>query len=270
MAERRVDTLHIAPSDSAGGSLRYALRDCGRDDDEVLSFRDDLSCGPIAAGDPAERARWWGQYYDDRDIEAVLRGFWERIAETKDRLVLWFGRHSASEYAFALACADRLANLPYEYIDVTGRQFPVVRRDDPTALSVAVQSVGIMNPNMLKSLLGSEQPASTGFKHECGRVWCRLCLENAPFRVVTATGLVSAPIDHFDSHILERATAEWRSVARIVGETMGYNCEPYMQVGDVMLRARLVALVAEGKLLADGDPWQMRSCRVRLPDQSSP
>jgi hypothetical protein len=29
---------------------------------------------------------------------------------------------------------------------------------------------------------------------------------------------------------------------------------------------RLVALVEEGKLLADGDPWDMRACRVRLPD----
>jgi hypothetical protein len=46
---------------------------------------------------------------------------------------------------------------------------------------------------------------------------------------------------------------------------MGYNCEPYIQVGEVMLGTRVVALVGEGKLLADGDPWDMRSCRVRLP-----
>jgi hypothetical protein len=45
---------------------------------------------------------------------------------------------------------------------------------------------------------------------------------------------------------------------------MGNNFA-YMQVGDMMLLARVVALVGEGKLLADGDPWDMRSCRVRLP-----
>lgn len=38
-------TLHIAPGDSAAGSLRQALRIAGRDD-ELLAFRDDLSCGP--------------------------------------------------------------------------------------------------------------------------------------------------------------------------------------------------------------------------------
>jgi hypothetical protein len=42
--------------------------------------------------------------------------------------------------------------------------------------------------------------------------------------------------------------------------------EPYFQVGDLMLQGRIVALVNEGKLLADGDPWDMQSCQVRLPD----
>jgi len=54
-------------------------------------------------------------------------------------------------------------------------------------------------------------------------------------------------------------------IARVVGNTMGLNSEPYFQVGDLMLLTRVVALVGEGKLLADGDPWDMRSCRVRLP-----
>ena len=47
---------------------------------------------------------------------------------------------------------------------------------------------------------------------------------------------------------------------------MAHNCHPYMQVDNVMLLARLVALVEERKLLADGDPWDVWACRVRLPD----
>ncbi|HZB54750.1 MAG TPA: DUF3658 domain-containing protein, partial [Reyranella sp.] len=90
--------------------------------------------------------------------------------------------------------------------------------------------------------------------------------QNAPFRVVTPMGLVSAPIDHFDSSILEQAAREWRSSAYVIGSTMAHNCDPYMQVDDIMLLARLAALVEDGKLLADGDPWDMRACRVRLPD----
>jgi hypothetical protein len=126
-------------------------------------------------------------------------------------------------------------------------------------------SVGEMNPEMLQSLFGSERPTAPEFREESIRVWRRLRAENAPFRIVTDAGLASAPIDVFDPWLLERISSEWRSVARIVGETMGYNSEPYIQVGDVMLRMRIVALVQEGKLLADGDPWNLRSGRVRLP-----
>ena len=88
--------------------------------------------------------------------------------------------------------------------------------------------------------------------------------------VVSMAGLKSAPIDHFDPLILERVTTDWKGITRLVAETMVDNWDPYRQVGDVMLQARIVALVEGGKLLADGDPWDRRSCRVRLPDQSSP
>jgi hypothetical protein len=82
---------------------------------------------------------------------------------------------------------------------------------------------------------------------------------------VSDAGLVSAPIDCFDSWLLERATTEWRRAARIVGDAMGYNMKPYIQVGDLMLLTRVVALVEQGRLLADGDPWDLQTCRVRLP-----
>jgi hypothetical protein len=128
-----------------------------------------------------------------------------------------------------------------------------------------MQSVAQINPDGLRSLFEGEQPASTEFKEESSRVWRRLRAENAPFRVVTAEGLVSAPADYFDALILERANTAWRRVARVVGDTMGYNFEPFIQVGDLMLLTRVVALIGQGKLLADGDPWDMRSCNVRLP-----
>jgi hypothetical protein len=55
-------------------------------------------------------------------------------------------------------------------------------------------------------------------------------------------------------------------MARLIAYTMVNNDEPYFQVGDHMLQTRLVALIESGTLMADGDPWDMRNCRVRLPD----
>ncbi|MES1151302.1 MAG: DUF1835 domain-containing protein, partial [Dongia sp.] len=95
----------MAPGDSAGGSLRTAIRNAGCDD-EVLAFRDDLSCGPIDPDSPSVRAAWWAQFYDEMDVYLAGNGFWERVAATEDRLVVWFSRHSASEFAFFLSWVD--------------------------------------------------------------------------------------------------------------------------------------------------------------------
>jgi hypothetical protein len=242
-------TLHVAPGDSAGGSLLRAIRATGRDE-EVLGCRDDLSCGPIESDDQSARAAWWARFYDVPEFEDDFEAFWNRVTTTDDRLVVWFGRHSAQELTFFLAMADRLGDRSYDIVDVTGARSP---------------AVSIVPTDRLTPLLATERPVTAQERGEARRQWRRLRAENAPFRVVTPAGLVSAPVGHFDPLLIERATPEWRKIARVVGDTMGYNSEPYMQVGDMMLLARVVALVGEGKLLADGDPWDMHSCRVRLP-----
>ncbi len=260
-----MNTLHIAPGQSAGGSLVQAIRDAGRDD-EVLSFCDDLSCGPIDSDDPLARDSWWQQFYDGMEVADDLRNFWKRATGFEDRLVVWFGRHSASELAFFLAWADRMGERTYDIVDITGRRLPFAKRDGSVALSGPTQAVSILQPGALKSLLGKERPITAQERDEFRQQWRRLRNENAAFRIVTEAGLVSAPIDHFDPLLLAEARSEWLKVARVVGGALGHNVEPYFQVGDLMLLTRIVALVDEGKLLAEGDPWEMRSCRIRLPD----
>jgi hypothetical protein len=256
-------TLHVTPTDSAGGSLIQALRDAGRDD-EVLPFRDDLSCGPIASDDAAARAEWWSDHYDRPEVEENLQSFWRGVTEFEGRLVVWFARHAALELAFFLALTDRLGERSFYLIDVTGRRFPFRRLDGSTVMGQPAQAVSIVQPQSLQSLLGTEQPITAEEQQKGREAWRRLRRENAPFRVVTEAGLVSAPIDYFDASLLAQATVEWQKVARVVGNTMGYNSEPYFQVYELMLQARVAALVGEGKLMAEGDPWDMAS-RIRLP-----
>jgi len=208
---------------------------------------------------------WWTQFHGDWETEAApLRAFWERVAATDDRLVVWFGRHSALEQAFFLAWADRLGERAYSIIDVTGLRLPFNRPDGSQALSRPTPAVSIMPPDQLRSLLGTERQVAPQETEEARGQWRRLKSENAPFRVVTPAGLVSASVDHFDSLLIERATTDWRKVARVIGDTMGFNSEPYLQTGDIMLLARVIALIDEGKFVAEGDPWDMHSCRVRL------
>lgn len=241
-------TLHVAPGDSAGGSLIRTLQSEGLDDD-VISFRDDLSCGPIDTDDPQPRAAWWAPYYADEDFEHI-GAFWDRLTTSKERLVLWFSRNSAREFACFLACVDRLGNRPYAIIDAT--------RPRPGYVS-------IMQPSLLASLAGSARIPNEGEKERFREHWRRLKRENAPFRIVSPQGLVSAPADYFDSFILRRVPPAGERIARIIMEVLGIDSDPYHQVGDIMLLARVVALIESGKLVADGDPWDMHSTRIRLP-----
>jgi hypothetical protein len=242
--------LHVAPGDSAGGSLKEALRLAGHQQ-EVLSFNDDLSCGPIAWGTSHERAAWWSHLHAPRS-EDDLAAFWHRLETTSERLVVWFGCHAASELAFFLAFADRFAGRPYDIVDVT--------TGHPDG------AVALVPTHRLTALIDTARPIPSQEAADAGHLWQRLRAQNAPFRVVTPAGLASAPDDHFDSSILEQATKGWLNVAYVIGSTMAHNCDPYLQVGDTVLLARLVALVEEGELLADGDPWDTKTCRVRLPD----
>jgi hypothetical protein len=256
--------LHIVPSDSAGGSLKQALRIAGHQHD-ILTFPDDLSCGPIAWGTSRERAAWWSHVHEPRRPDH-FETFWQRLEATDECLVVWFGRHSASEFALFLALADRLGDRPYDSVDVTDWQWAVSRPDGSSHITRPAGAVGVVPTDRLAARLATARPISGQETADAACQWQRLMTQNAPFRIVTPTGLVSAPIDHFDSSILDQAAKEWRQGLHVIGSAMARNCEPYMQVGDVMLLARLVALVEEGKLLADSDPWDMRACRVRLPD----
>ena len=128
----RSGILHIAPGSSAGASLREAIRTSGRTD-HVISFRDNLSSGPIDSDNSSARALWRASIHDENDVD--LDSFWRHITSTSDRLIVWFGRHSALEHAFFLALADRLGDRPYDIIDVTGLRMPITRPGGEPALS---------------------------------------------------------------------------------------------------------------------------------------
>jgi hypothetical protein len=256
--------LHIAPSLSAAGALRAAVRSSGRTD-RVLGFWDDLGCGPIDSEDGSQRARWWASVYDEPDIDSDINDFWGQVASTPDRLIVWFARHSASEHAFFLALADRLGDRPYDIIDVTGLRIPVLRPGSEPESSRPIGAVARMSEEALASLFGTERAMTREDREAAAQRWRRLKSENAPFRIVTDAGLASAPADVFDAELLKQATKDWRASLRVVSDTMLLDPEPYLQSGDVMLRRRLAALCEQGRLLAHGDPRGWR-CEVRLPD----
>jgi hypothetical protein len=263
-----MNRLHIVAGRPASVTLLEAIRGTDRMED-VLRFPDDLSCGPIETDEPSARSAWWDQYYEEpSDMADHLREFWQRVANPDEQLVVWFTRDSALEHAFFLAWVKRLGDRPFQIVDLTGQRLPVRRRDGSIELSVH-HSVGIVQAEALRSLLGRERPIGNQERDESSSRWRLLQRENAPFRIISEARLVSAPIDYFDPWLLAQVTSEWQSVNVVVTNTMVYNSDPYDQVGSMMLMARIVALAEQGRLIVEGDPMSILS-RVRLPDVADP
>lgn len=158
-----------------------------------------------------------------------------------------------------------MAGRSYDVIDVTGIRVPVRWGNGTDGVIQSAQVVSIIPGNELATLFGRESLVSADEDILNQRKWEKLMADNAPFRIATADGLASAPIDHFDALLLSQATSEWKKVAFIVGRALGLSHYPFLQVGDMALHERLISLVQKGSLIADGNPLEMRDCQVRLP-----
>src|SRR5262249_47047464 len=127
--------LHIVFGQSAGGILRLALRQASRDD-EVLSFNDDLSFGPINPAVPIARAAWAkAELYFPDTVLAVLDdtlNFWQTVRSAQKR-VIWFSRRAAVEFCGFLEFVSQMGTQSYDVIDLTGVEIPRRTRDGGSA-----------------------------------------------------------------------------------------------------------------------------------------
>ena len=116
----RKPMLHIVFGESASGTLRLALRQAGRGD-EVLSFKDDLSFGPINPPVPIARAAWARSelYFPDEATAALDNTsdrFWQ-MARSAQKRAVWFSRRSAREYCWFLELVWQMGRQSYEVVD---------------------------------------------------------------------------------------------------------------------------------------------------------
>lgn len=252
--------LHLVQGYSAAGALRQAFRAAGCGD-EILKLVDDLSCGRIDRIDADARTAWWGQHWDLDDQAPRIADFWRRVAEAAEPIVVWAGRGSASEHCFLLAVAQALRGRSFSLIDlVPGR--------GGTDADLWAGCVAVQCPEVLPGLIGTGRAVEAEEYAALAARWEALQRENAPFRVVMAGEVVSVAEDYFDGELLAGALSAGAGerpvrAARVVGGAMGRG-RAHMQVGDMMLFTRLLALVAAGRLVAEGNACDMRAYWVRL------
>ena len=142
-------TVHIIFSESAGGSLRYALRD--RSEEFVLVLPDDLSFGPISPYDPEARKAYFKSLYAGIEDEVGymtqspeaekfwnrVKDFWKQVSETEAEKIVWFTRRSVFEYTGFLELLSREKILPGSLLWIL-----------PTALTLCMKEKKTRDPYM--------------------------------------------------------------------------------------------------------------------------
>ena len=262
--------LHVVFTPSGASSLRQALADAGRDDQVISSF-DRLSFGPINPPDLPLRSKWvenelgWTGW---NDIAPETEAFWREALSPGRRKVAWLSRRSTMEYAGFLEWLwrmrrrtvrrgrpERSSSCPAATAHLDRQLWPLV---------LALFTTNTIRQDKLWDL-AEPLPAAERLRYR--DLWQQLRSENAPLRVIEGGELVSAPISFFDTRLMSCVTNDWQKVARIVGEALAAEMDDeVLQVGDLVLVARIDALVESGHLEIQGkSALEMHDSFVRLP-----
>jgi hypothetical protein len=254
--------LHIVFTPSGALDLRKAIEEVGRDD-RVVALFDCLSFGPINPPDPVTRSKWVEDVlgyssYDDVLVES--EPFWQAALAPENRKIVWLSRRSTQEYAGFLEWLWRLGDAPFCVVDVTD----VMAAGTPPLPAVSLGLLPAYRILELGLLDRAEEFAPEAIE-QYRALWERLRRENAPLRAFKDGELASAPISHFDPLLLSHAESGWRKTAWVVGSALtDFWDSNLLQTGDLLLFARVRALVEAGMLEAQGDISDIHRSEVRL------
>lgn len=253
-------TLHVVFGLSAAGSVREALKRTDRPD-KVVGFIDDFSYGPTDPEDIDARRTFvedvLGYDFHDDETRKTRKAFWRKSLDPKQRRIVWLSRWSAMEYCNFLAWLERNGDAPFDLVDLTDTRLPGWR--DPS----------MPEPVMCTSLVGSAQfvrhqlwdraePFVEKQRRDAMRLWGRLRGEDTPLRVITAEGLVSAPLTYFDEDLIGRVGTDWVDAGLVVGQTLSAMMDNSFREGgvyqcdDLVLFSRVRSLVEDGILEKKG------------------
>ncbi|MBY6240434.1 DUF3658 domain-containing protein [Methylosinus sp. Sm6] len=256
-------STHVIFNMSAAGSVRQAFSRIGRHE-HVLGFPDNLSFGPIDPPSARLRHAWIENELglDFGEVIQMADQFWAEAASSAALPVVWVSRLDAAEYSGFLEFVWRRGAAPFRVIVFTGLEYA-----NNGGTIIAAASLGLVPPDhIVEARLFDRQKVLRPDKIEVFReMWRRLRQENAPLRVVDETGLVSAPITHFDDAIVSCTSCDWQKGALVVATTMSkLNARPLDRwPSDLLLWARVRALGEAGILEITGDGTEMRSTLVR-------
>lgn len=260
--------IHICFSPSAGGSLRYAIKNKKiLEGKEVIIFEDDISQGMIGSGiNIDERFDWWNRISGEDEITCLdfnylkeaYQKFHKKISKIKDSdvIYLWYG-HCGNEICGMMYTLELLKDKPNNmyFINVSD-MIEESANDVYTYMAVAE-----IIPEKLKSFIKLKRKIELKEYDTLLNEWDSLKKDNEILRIFKDGKIKSVKDDYFDIDILKYTEKEFKKSARIVGSVMGFN---EIQISDGYIFWRIKELIKSGMIEFKGTFGVMREMEIKI------
>jgi hypothetical protein len=262
------EVINIVFGDLAKTTLAHALA-VHRREEEILTFPDDLSFGPINPLEGVVRAKW---IVDNFHVSPGKWGVFPRrfarfqnlLSRTDAKINCWVCPNSVYELCgfFEIICKHDQRDLYYiDTMRIDAAQLAHAKVSERAAIRLAH-----LSPAIASHLIGKEVLVSASMRAERRAIWHKLRAENAPLRTIGPNGIESIALSSFDSTLLAQVGLEWRPARSVViYAAVAANTNDFFRVDMIVLAGRLQALVKEGRIEASGDISDWPAMQVRLP-----
>ncbi|MFT5875427.1 MAG: hypothetical protein ACI8WT_004420 [Clostridium sp.] len=258
------EIIHVCCSNSAQGSMKYAINVKLFEGKKVIGLIDDLSNGPIAEiTNMNKRIDWWKNIYFEEvkeiseEIEDSYKKLHKEIMKLKDEdIYLWHG-NSAMEICGMLHVLSMLEEKTQNVytINVSDITYNTGKRNEYTP-----RVVGELSPERLGEFIGINQSMDFNRYSSLMSLWEQLKREKSNLRVYEDKEIKSVQEDYYDEMILRYTYKKFRYSARTVGEVIGRaeSC-----VSDSFIFWRIIELIKNEKVSYRGNLGVMRELEIK-------
>ena len=241
----------------------------------LICLEETLTIGPLLGIDSEEaferRKKWWLEVFEDpvHPVEEWVDGMIENDRkaissilenpEKIDAIYLWTG-YCADEILSAARFVFHVAKLGKPMFQINFPNIPVrIWNGD----IIYPESLVVVDPKHVDELVDHFILLSDKDIEAYCRIWERAVSTDSLLRIrdrLTARKIAHERVDHFDHFLLSHCTDEFRTAARVIGETFA---DVEMGVGDGFLNWRLKQLCRDAKLAYRGELNAIRDYEVK-------
>lgn len=241
--------LNVCFSESAMGTLKYAVSTGKMESSKVVCIPDDLSRDDISnIRDFKSRENFlmesFSRKYVDNNCKPRYDEFYNEIYNHKD-IKIWYG-NSPHEFCGMLYTVwllkDEKVNIKSIFCTRT------IEREPKTY--VHYKHAAEISPEEISVFMGFEEEIYEAQIKEYSSLWNRLVMENGQLRAYINSTISTVPVSYYDNLILSYITDAPEIIASIIGNIF---CEEELCISDGLIAFRIKELINRRILKLEGN-----------------